>query len=212
MLVSEKTIERLCLYRRFLRELRVQRTTYAYSHQLAKMAGLTAAQVRRDIMAIGYYGSPVRGYEVEKLLESISDFLDGPDSLGVALIGVGNLGRSILAYLNRRNSRLNVTAAFDTNPEKIHRVIVSCHCFPLEDYARVVREKNIHSTIIAVPAEQAQAVADLIVKSGVKGILNFAPVHLSVPEDVFVENIDMAIALEKVTYFAQQDNKARAER
>jgi len=212
MLVSEKTIERLCLYRRFLRELRVQKTAYAYSHQLAKMAGLTAAQVRRDMMAIGYQGSPVRGYEVEKLLESIADFLDGPDAQGVALIGVGNLGRAILAYLNRRDSRLNVVAAFDLNPEKINRVIAGCHCFSLEEYPQVVREKNIHSTIIAVPAEQAQAVADLIVKSGVKGILNFAPAYLSVPEDVFVENIDMAIALEKVTYFAQQDNKAKAQR
>jgi redox-sensing transcriptional repressor len=212
VLVSEKTIERLCLYRRFLRELRTQKTAYAYSHQLARMAGLTAAQVRRDIMAIGYQGSPARGYEVGKLSESISDFLDGPGAQGVALIGVGNLGRSILAYLNRRDSRLNVVAAFDLNPEKIDRVIAGCHCFSLEEYSQVVRQKNIHSTIIAVPAEQAQRVADLIVKSGVKGILNFAPVYLSVPEDIFVENIDMAIALEKVTYFAQQDNKARAQR
>jgi redox-sensing transcriptional repressor len=211
MLVSEKTIERLCLYRRFLRELRSQGTLFAYSHELAKMAGLTAAQVRRDIMAIGYYGSPVRGYEVEKLSESISAFLDGSDDHGVALVGVGNLGRAILSYLNRRNSRLQVAAVFDTNPEKINRVVLSCRCYALENFTSVVQEKNIHTIILTVPAEEAQAVAEMAVKSGVNGILNFAPVHLNVPEAVFVENIDMAIVLEKVTYYAQQDGRERKD-
>lgn len=202
--VSEKTIARLSLYRRLLHELLVDGATSVYSHQLAAMAGGTAAQVRRDIMAIGYTGSPTRGYDVRELIGSIASFLDAPEGQRVALVGVGNLGRAIMAYFAGRRPNLSIAAAFEVDPGKVHRVIHGCRCYPMEELPEVIAREGIGMGIIAVPAEEAQGVADKLVRAGVRGLLNFAPVPLHVPPGVFVEVIDMTTSLEKVAYFARK--------
>jgi len=201
---SERTIGRLSLYRRLLRELESAGVNNIYSQELARMAGVTAAQVRRDIMAIGYSGSPARGYDVHALGESIGDYLDAPGGQGVALVGIGNLGRAIMAFFSGRRPRLAIVAAFDADPYKVNRVIHGCRCYPAEEIGQVVREQNITVGIITVPASEAQNVAETLVRAGVRGILNFAPVPLRVPAGVYVEQIDMTMALEKVAFFARQ--------
>lgn len=203
-MISDRTIGRLSLYRRLLRDLLSDGEKNIYSHQLAAMAGGTAAQVRRDIMAIGYSGSPVHGYDIEQLLESIGLFLDASQTQNVALVGVGNLGRALLAYFVGRHPTLSIVAAFDTDPAKANRVIHGCRCYPLEDLKRLVTELDIRLGIIAVPAPEAQGVANVLCQSGVRGLLNFAPVRLWVPEHVYVENLDVTMSLEKVAYFARQ--------
>ena len=202
--VSDRTIGRLSLYRRLLNNLAAEGVRYVYSHQLAAMAGGTAAQVRRDMMAIGYSGSPTRGYEVTELIQSIRDFLDAPGGQNAALAGVGNLGRSIMAYFAGRRPNLRIVAAFDVDPYKLNRVIHGCHCYGLDQAVRVVPEMDIQVAIVTVPATEAQAVADTLVRAGVHGLLNFAPVRLRVPPEVYVEDIDMTTSLEKVAYFARQ--------
>lgn len=201
--VSDKTIGRLSLYRRLLNVLQAEGVRSVFSHQLANMAGCTAAQVRRDLMAVGYSGSPSAGYDVSRLLESIRDFLDVPGGQAVALVGVGNLGKALLAYFSGRRPNLQVVAAFDSDPYKANRVIHGCRCYPVESLADVVAGKDIQVAILAVPASAAQAVAETLVRAGVRGIVNFAPVRLRVPEGVYVEDIDMSISLEKVAYFAR---------
>ncbi|HAU38656.1 MAG TPA: redox-sensing transcriptional repressor Rex [Phycisphaerales bacterium] len=202
--VSEKTIGRLSLYRRLLYELRNAGEENLYSHQLAQMAGVTAAQVRRDLMSIGYSGSPTRGYDVRELGESIGRFLDSPTDQGVALVGVGNLGRAIMAFFAGRRPHLRIVAAFDTDPYKVNRVIQGVRCYSLEQMPQVVESEGIQVGILAVPAVAAQSAADTLVRAGVRGLLNFAPVPLRVPPDVYVEDIDMTMSLEKVAYFARQ--------
>lgn len=204
-MVSEKTIGRLSLYRRLLGTLLADGTRYVYSHQLAKLVGGTAAQVRRDVMAVGYNGSPVRGYDVQELIEAIRVYLDAPTLQGIALVGIGKLGRAIMAYFTGRRPNLSIVAAFDNDPYKADRVIHGCRCYVLEDLDRVVKEQGIRVAIIAVPATEAQAVADMLVRAGVAGILNFAPVRLQVPRHIYVEDIDMTMSLEKVAYFARQN-------
>lgn len=201
---SKKTIGRLSLYRRLLNGLLSGGARYVYSHQLAAMAGGTAAQVRRDMMSIGYSGTPTRGYDVVELSESISRFLDEPRGQGVALIGIGNLGRAIMAYFAGRRPNLSIVAAFDSDPHKVGRVIHGCHCYAIQEIATVVAQKDIRVAVITVPASEAQATADRLVRAGVRGLLNFAPVPLRVPPDVSVEDIDMTMSLEKVAYFARQ--------
>ena len=155
-------------------------------------------------MRIGFSGSPTRGYDVVLLNEAIAKFLDAPLAEEVALVGIGNLGRAILAYFAGRHRRLAVTAAFDVDPEKTGRVIQGCRCHGMTELPGLVAQRGICTAIIAVPAEQAQAVTDALMAAGVKGLLNFAPVRLRVPPSVFVEHVDLTMSLEKVAFFSRQ--------
>lgn len=201
--VSDRTIGRLSLYRRLLDELQATGVAHAYSHHLAGLAGVTAAQVRRDLMVVGYSGSPAKGYDVQQLSMSIGSFLDAPVRQGVALVGVGNLGRAILAYFTGRRPNLAIVASFDTDAKKINRFLHGCPCYPMEELGRVVGEMDIRVAIIAVPSTEAQAVTDMLVRSGVRSLVNFAPTPLRVPAHVYVEDIDITTSLEKVAYFAR---------
>lgn len=208
---SDKTIGRLSLYRRLLNRLQSEGAGNTFSHQLASLAGVTAAQVRRDLMAIGYSGTTKRGYEVPELIESIGQFLDAARGQGAALIGVGNLGRAILSYFTGRRPNLAIVAAFDSDPYKVDRVIHGCRCYSLEDMSAVVKANDIRVGIITVPAAVAQSVADMLVAAGVRGILNFAPIRLRVPHHTYVEDIDMTMSLEKVAYFARKGSSEHSE-
>ena len=210
-MISDKSIGRLSLYRRLLNVLQAEGGRSVFSHQLAQMAGCTAAQVRRDLMAVGYSGTPTHGYEVTRLIESIREFLDAPGGQGVALVGVGNLGKAILAYFTGRRPNLQIVAAFDNDLYKVNRVIHGCRCYGMEDLQEVVERQVIRLGIVTVPASAAQGVGDALVRAGVRGLLNFAPVRLRVPPSVYVEDIDMTVALEKVAYFGRQVAAEAAE-
>ncbi len=203
-MIPEKTIGRLSLYRRLLNRLLGEEVRNVYSHQLASMARVTPAQVRRDIMSIGYSGNPNRGYDILELVESIGQSLDDPDGQRAALAGVGNLGRAILTYFTGRRPKLSIVAAFDSDPRKYDRVIQGCRCFPIDRFPEVVNEMGIDVGVITVPSGEAQKAADMMVRSGIRGILNYAPVRLHVPSNVYVEDIDMTMTFEKVAYFARK--------
>lgn len=202
--ISERVVARLSQYRRLLNVLAAEGATHVLSRELASLAGRTAAQVRRDLMALGYAGSSARGYEVAGLLASIRAFLDEPGDQGVALVGVGNLGKALLTHFTGRRPNLAIAAAFDTDPSKANRTINQCRVWAMGHLKDVLKAKKIRVAIIAVPPEAAQAVADALAAAGVRGILNFAPVRLRVPEGMYVEDLDMTVSLEKVAYFARR--------
>lgn len=204
-MTSEKTIGRLSLYRRLLANLKAEGVASVYSHQLAAMAGGTAAQVRRDLMGVGSSGSPKRGYDVAALAESIAGFLDDPAGQQCALVGAGNLGRAILAYFAGRRRLLSIVAAFDSDPAKVNRVIHGCPCHPVAALAEVAGERKISVGIITVPAGGAQPVADAMVAAGLRGILNFAPTPIRAPAGVYIDDIDMTMSLETVAFFARHN-------
>lgn len=203
-MASNKTIGRLSLYRRLLRESAAKGEQNLYSHQLAALAGVTPAQVRRDVMTVGYSGSPAHGYDVRALSDSIGGFLDAPEHEGIALVGVGNLGRALLAYFVGRSPKFSIVAAFDNDPGKVNRVIHGCRCYSVEQIPDVVREKDIRMAMISVPASEAQVTATALCSAGVRGLLNFAPVRLWVPEGVYIEDMDVTLTLERVSFFARQ--------
>jgi redox-sensing transcriptional repressor len=207
--ISEKTISRLSLYRRMLERVAVsgRPSEHIFSHELAVMSGSTAVLVRRDLMAIGFTGNPKKGYRVSDLIAAIGAFLDAPEGEKACLVGVGNLGRALLTYFAYRRAKLPIVAAFDSNPSLAYHVIHGCRCHPVADIGRVVSHQKIQVGIITVPAAAAQDVADKLVKAGVTGLLNLAPVALLTPATVFVESIDMTTSLEKVAFFARQNNK-----
>lgn len=173
-----------------------------FSHQIAERAGCSPAQVRRDLMVLAGDGTPTRGYDVDAFLNALNDFLVGAQKH--MLVGVGNLGRALLAYFAGRRENLAVVAAFDKDPQVTGRVIHGCRVHDMDELHDVLETEGIRVAILAVPAASAQAVADDLVRAGVRGILNFAPAPLLVPPNVYVEPIDMTMALEKVAFFARQ--------
>jgi redox-sensing transcriptional repressor len=201
--IPVNTVGRLSLYRRLLQEQLAAGARQVYSHQLASLAVSTAAQVRRDLMTIGFAGSPRRGYAIQDLAEAINVVLARSIETTAALVGVGNLGRAILAYYANRQP-IRFAAAFDRVVEKTGRILHGCRCYPVGEMADVISRERIHVGVIAVPAAEAQAVSDLLVLAGITGILNFAPVRLRVPAGLHVENVDLMMALDRVAYFAHE--------
>lgn len=208
--VSRKTVGRLSLYRRLLDNLRASGTVSIYSHQLAHLAGVSATQVRRDFMVIGYSGSPNRGYQVDTCLASIEKLLDGTSRQDVALVGLGRLGQSVLAHFAGRRPLLRIAAGFDTNPAIIGTAIEGCPVHSMDALEQVVREKGIRIAILAVPPETAQTAAEALVRAGVRSIVDFTAIPLRVPDDVFVDHMDITSALESAAFFARQDQTGGA--
>lgn len=207
ILIPDKTVERLSLYR-WLLEVRVDKNTVTlFSHQLAAMACVTPAQVRRDLMAIGYSGSPNKGYLVKDLAMSIGQKLDGDQPARVGLVGMGNLGRAIVSFLNGRRSSLQIVATFDNDSTKTGRVISGCRCYEQSEMEEIIARENISVAILTVPSDAAKNIAERLVAAGVRGILNYAPVPLRVPDWVYLENRDVTTALEKVAYFARKSEE-----
>ena len=206
--ISEKTVERLSLYRRVLLQLREADDAVVFSHQLSEPAGVTAAQVRRDIMHLGCSGVPNSGYRLGDLLNAINTVLDAPQSQRAVLVGVGHLGLALLTHFSGRWRWLHIHAAFDSDPAKYNAQFRGARCYPLSELGRIIQEWRIDVGIITVPKDYAQDVADKLCAAGVQGILNFAPLRLRVPESVYVDNVDLTTSFEKVAYFARHSAKA----
>lgn len=200
---SPKAIARLGLYRRLLQDLLAGSVRNVYSHQLAEAAGGTATQVRRDLMVLECNGCFRRGYDVQDLARSIDKYLDRGKRQSVALVGVGNLGRALISYLAARCSRLELAVAFDNDPAKIGRIVDGCMVHSTDDLPRIVRELGIETAILAVPASEAQCVAEVCTSAGVRGLLNFTPFAVRVPEGTYVSHINLTVALETVAFFAR---------
>lgn len=204
-MIPPRMIERLIDYRRHLRRWHGQARTRIYSHQLAALAQVTSAVVRRDVMTIGYTGSPAKGYDVGGLINRISRILDPQGRPGVALVGLGSLGRAILKHFAQLHPELRFVAAFDVSPEKVGRIIDGCRCCSAAELESVLEREPVLVGIITVPSEAAQETAERLVRTGVRGILNFTPVRLHVPPAVYVEDVDIAVSLEKVVFFARPE-------
>lgn len=203
MMLPERTVERLSEYRRSLLQCLEEGKTHIFSHELAELHHNTAVQVRRDIMFIGYTSMQRKGYDVRDLINVIGEILDSEKGLNVAVVGMGNLGRAITTYFLGKRSRLNIIASFDVDPNKIDRVISGVKCYPLKRIAEEVEVQKISIAIMTVPAGSATEVKDLLVESGIRGILNFTTVPLKVPDHVYLDEYDMITSLEKVAYFVK---------
>ncbi|HHE54325.1 MAG TPA: redox-sensing transcriptional repressor Rex [Caldithrix abyssi] len=202
-----KTLERLILYKRLLSEVQNRGQQTVYSHQIAQLVGNSAVQVRRDLMQIGFSGSSRNGYVIKDLLQAIEKTLNNAYQQKMILLGVGNLGKAILTYFTCQQPLFNLVAAFDNDPNKVNRVIGGCRCFPLEKLDELVKQEQIKLAILTVPAFEAQNLANKLIYLGIKGILNFAPVTLKVPDSVICEQMDIMLQLEKLAFLTQQKDE-----
>lgn len=202
--LPEKTVERLSQYRRALLLSLASGTHHIFSHEIAALIHITPVQVRRDIMLIGYSGTLRQGYDVKELVDLIGKIIDTKDGQKVAVMGIGNLGRSIIGYLSGKRTKLSIVAAFDINPEKIDRVYGGVWCYHFDRLAEIIKKEGITIAVITVPASEATRISEALVLSGIKGILNFTPRPLNVPSQVYLQEYDMLTSLEKVAYFVKE--------
>jgi redox-sensing transcriptional repressor len=201
MLLPKKTVERLSEYRRTLLLCQEQGQTHIYSHELAQLHNITAVQVRRDIMFMGFSSYQRKGYDIREMISAIGKILDADNALNVAVVGVGNLGMAISHYFTGKRSKLNFKAAFDADPSKIGKEVWGVQCYAIDRLAELVKSLNLSIAIITVPPDSAQEVATALVNAGIKGIHNFTSVQLKVPDNVYLENYDIITSLEKVAYY-----------
>lgn len=205
MKLPGKTVERLSEYRRTLLECLNEKKNFIFSHDLAARIHITAVQVRRDLMLIGYASVQRKGYDVKELIEKIGTIIDSEKSMNVAVIGIGNLGRAVAGYFKGKRSKLSLVASFDTDPQKVNKVISGVKCYPHNEMESVIKELDIKIAIITVPPDYAKEIAEEAVRFGIKGILNFTTVPLNVPSWVFLEEYDMITSIEKVAYFVKEN-------
>lgn len=203
MNLPERTVERLSEYRRTLLEYLSKGKTHIYSHELAGLHNITAVQVRRDLMLIGYSSLKKKGYDAEELIGVIGTIIDHPMGLNVAVIGMGNLGRAVTTYFTGKRAKLNVVAVFDIDDSKINRTFSGVKCYHIDELNQVLAQKSVSIVIITSPPSTADSIANAVVKAGVKGILNLTTVPLTVPSNVFLEEYDMITSIEKVAYFVK---------
>ena len=205
MKLPGKTVERLSEYRRTLLECVREKRNFIFSHELAARLHITAVQVRRDLMLIGYSSVQRKGYDIKALIEAIGTVIDSEESINVAIIGFGNLGRAVAGYFKGKRSKLNLVASFDTDPLKVNKVISGVRCYPYIDMEKVIRELNIKIAILTVPPEFAKEIAEETVRYGIKGILNYTTIPLNVPAWIYLEEYDMITSIEKVAYFVKEN-------
>jgi redox-sensing transcriptional repressor len=200
-----KTVERLSEYRRQLLGCLAENRNYIFSHDLAGLLHITAVQVRRDLMLIGYSSVLRKGYDVRELIDTIGSIIDSNEGLKVAIIGIGNLGRAVTGYFRGKRSKLNVVASFDNDLQKVNKVISGVKCYHVQDMEQIIRDLDIRIAILTVPADFAKSIAEEVVRFGIKGILNFTTVPLNVPSGVYLEAYDMITSIEKVAYFVKEN-------
>jgi redox-sensing transcriptional repressor len=196
--ISSKVVPRLSRYYRILYEL--DKHSWVSSKSLSESTGFSAAQIRKDLAYFGQFGSRGKGYNSDALKKSIRKILGLDRTWNVALIGAGNLGMALLGYRGFRDQGFKIVAAFDVDKKKIGKTFNEIKVYNLKDLDAIVRKKNIHMAMLTVPGEYAQKVAESVVRSGIKAILNFAPTHLKLPENVKVRHIDMTIEIERLSF------------
>ncbi len=203
--IPQRTVERFFRYCQFLHSRLEAGSEHVFSHELAAAVGVSPEQIRRDLMNFRQVkGTPQRGYPIKEFLAALYGHLESSSLTKMVLVGVGNLGKAILSYFLKRRPNLSIVAAFDQDPEKVNRVYSGCQVHHIGQLEKTVLRERAAVGIITVPAASAQEAANALVRAGVKGIVNFAPVQLKLPAGVFLEQLDITLSIEKVAYFARK--------
>jgi len=202
--IPRKTIYRLSIYLRCLARLRDNGIVTVSSEALARAAGVKSTQLRKDLAYFGTFGTRGLGYDVAELSQKIADELGTSRLQPVILAGVGHLGLALLSYRGFEKEGFEIVAAFDADPNRKRDKEIKQSILGMDELASFVRKHNVKMAILTVPAAAAQEVANQLVQAGLTGILNFSPMVISVPERVMVNNVNLAIELENLSYFTQE--------
>jgi redox-sensing transcriptional repressor len=202
--ISETTVRRLSLYLRILEEVGRSGTDTVSSEELAGRAGTTAAQVRKDLSLFGSFGKRGLGYSVSQLGDGLRDILGLNRKWRVALVGAGRIGSALFEYPGFRRRGFEIVAVLDADPAKHGTDWAGITVRDTSELERVLRTERIDIVILAIPAEAVPGILNRVVSAGVKGILNFAPMQLKVPADVAVQDVNMVMELEALSFTLSQ--------
>ncbi|MBI1840268.1 MAG: redox-sensing transcriptional repressor Rex [Verrucomicrobia bacterium] len=201
--IPRKTVYRLSIYLRCLHRLKTNGIRTVSSDALAKAAGVKSAQLRKDLTYFGQFGTRGLGYDVELLAKMISQLLGTSSLQPVILVGVGNLGAALLSYQGFQQEGFEIIGAFDAATDRLKARNLPRPILSIDALPAFLKEHRVKMAIVAVPAPAAQEVANLLVEHGIAGILNFSPAVLQVPDEVVVNNVNLAIELENLSYFVR---------
>ncbi len=198
--IADSTIRRLSLYLRFLEEFEERGLSTISSDELAARGGTTSAQVRKDLSFFGSFGKRGLGYSVPELSSRLRKILGLEREWRVIIIGAGKIGAALAQYSGFAQRGFRITAIYDNDPQKIGRTVDGLTIRPIECLPTDAESAEAEIAVIAVPANAAQATADLVVEAGIQAIMSFAPRRLTVPEDVAVKMVNMAMELEGLSF------------
>ncbi len=203
--IPDVVVRRLPIYARTLQYLLSEGAHSVSSQELGERINVTAAQIRKDLSWFGEFGKQGIGYDVEKLLGHINRILGLTRTWHVVLVGLGDLGHAIARYPGFREKGLHIVALFDADPRKVGTMVDDLAIHDDNELDEIVRREQAKLGIVAVPANRAQEVVDRLVSAGVRGILNYAPVIVQVPEGVWVRHIDPVSLLHSMTYYLARE-------
>jgi len=198
--IAESTVRRLSLYLRFLEDFEAQGMETVSSEALAGRGGTTSAQVRKDLSFFGSFGKRGLGYSVAELVQKLRGILGLGRTYRVAMIGAGKIGSALSQYRGFRQRGFEIASIFDTDPAKIGKSWSGLTVQDLKELEAELRRSPVEIAVIVTPSDAAQVATDRVVALGVKAILNFAPVQLTVPDDVVVKTVNLALELETLSY------------
>ncbi len=197
-------VGRVSLYLRQLETFQAQGCATVSSSQLGEPLSIKNAQVRKDLACFGQFGYPGIGYRIDELISALRQVLGIDRDWPIVLVGLGNLGRALLKYRGFRSRRFHIVAIFDNDPRKVGQSHQGLRVEPIDAMRKTVATHKVRLGLLCVPADSAQWVADQMVASGITGILNFAPVPLTVPPGTSVVPVDLSVQLEALAYQAQK--------
>lgn len=203
--ISMAVIRRLPKYHRYLGDLLDRDIQRISSKELSDIIGFTASQIRQDLNNFGGFGQQGYGYNVEELYNEIGKILGLSRTYNSIIIGAGNLGQAIANYAGFTKAGFKIKALFDANPRMIGLKIRDFEILDSDNIEEFVAENDIDIAILCIPKNGAQEVVDRLVKSGIKGVWNFAPLDLQVPKDVIVENVNLTESLFTLSYLMNED-------
>ena len=198
--ISNATIDRLPLYFRTLRLAQDEGIDIISSDELGRRLGITPEQIRKDLASFGQFGKKGVGYYVNELKRNVGEILGLNNHWNMAVVGIGHLGAALANYQNFVTLGFNLVALFDQDPNVIGTTVNHVKVEDIRNVKRIVRERSIHIGIITVPAAVAQGVADQLVEAGIRGIWNFAPIKMQVPDSMHIVNEDLSIGLSRLSY------------
>lgn len=198
--VSMAVIRRLPKYHRYLADLLDKEVYRISSKELSEIIGFTASQIRQDLNNFGGFGQQGYGYNVEELFNELSKILGLDKSYNTIILGAGNLGQALANYGGFRRSGFKVRALFDIDPKLIGKKIRDLEVMDVADMEKFIKDEGIKIAVISTPKERAQESADTLIKCGIKGIWNFAPLDIAVPEGIAVEDVNLSESLFVLSY------------
>jgi redox-sensing transcriptional repressor len=203
--IPDIVVGRLPLYLRALQRMEQEGQKITSSYELGERLGISPAQIRKDLSLFGEFGKQATGYKINFLVEKLRQILKVDGIWDMVVVGAGDVGHALSRYQGFTDRGFRVAMVFDKDPAKIGSKIGPYTIYSTDTMSQAIRENHISVAMLAVPADQAQEVVDLLVEAGIKAILNYAPINLSVPKGVYVQNTDPVTHLQRMSYYLSPD-------